>query len=160
MNKQTAWYKQFWPWLLVFFPLLAIVGGVITAWLAIKSNDGLVSDDYYKQGLGINQTLARSEKAKELGLVAVVKLQSNQAELVFRPEPKDVSDILLFTLIHPTVSANDKTYRMVRKGESYRVELDPLFPGRWGVVIEDEQRTWRLNGTVHLPTETEVQISN
>ena len=44
-------------------------GGLITLWLAITSFDGLVADDYYKQGLAINQTLARADAAQELRLV-------------------------------------------------------------------------------------------
>lgn len=43
----------------MLMPATAIVAGFITLWLAITSYDGLVADDYYKQGLAINQTLAR-----------------------------------------------------------------------------------------------------
>jgi hypothetical protein len=35
---------------------IVIVAGAVTVWLAVVSNDGLVTDDYYKQGLAVNQT--------------------------------------------------------------------------------------------------------
>jgi hypothetical protein len=50
---KKPWYKEPWPWILMAGPVIVIVAGVITAWLAVISNDGLVSDDYYKQGMGL-----------------------------------------------------------------------------------------------------------
>ena len=64
------WYKQFWPWFLIFFPATAVIAGIITIIIAIKTDDGLVKDDYYKAGLAINQTLERKQKAHDLGLSA------------------------------------------------------------------------------------------
>jgi hypothetical protein len=40
----------------------------VTAYLAVVSNDGLVEDDYYKQGLAVNQRTARAQRAAELGI--------------------------------------------------------------------------------------------
>lgn len=34
-------------------PFVVIVAAAITVYLAVISNDGLVDDDYYKQGLSI-----------------------------------------------------------------------------------------------------------
>ena len=54
-SNNQPWYKERWPWILMAGPGLVIVAGVITVWLAVVSNDGLVTDDYYKQGLAVNQ---------------------------------------------------------------------------------------------------------
>ena len=51
-------------------PAVVIVAGVITLWLAVRSSDGLVTDDYYKQGLAVNQVLERDHRAAALGLRA------------------------------------------------------------------------------------------
>lgn len=53
-------------------PAVVVVAGFITLWLAISSDDGLVSDDYYKQGLTVNQRLQRDHLAGDLGLHADV----------------------------------------------------------------------------------------
>ena len=68
-RDSLPWYKERWTWLLMLMPATAIVAGFITLWLAITSFDGLVADDYYKQGLAINQTLARANAAQERGLL-------------------------------------------------------------------------------------------
>ena len=38
-------------------PAIVVVAGIYTAYLAIVSNDGLVDDDYYKQGLAVSQRM-------------------------------------------------------------------------------------------------------
>ena len=76
-NNSTPWHKEHYVWLIIFFPLLAVVGGIITFILAINSNDGLVVDDYYKQGLEINRTLERDQNAANYEL---------DADIQFMPE--------------------------------------------------------------------------
>ena len=71
LSPPPPWYKQFWPWFLITFPAIAVIAGIITIILAVKSDDGLVKDDYYKAGLAINQTLERTQKAKELNMRAL-----------------------------------------------------------------------------------------
>mgnify|MGYP000916835605 FL=1 len=44
------WYREPWPWLLMSGPGLVVIAGVVTAWIAFSGADGLVADDYYKQG--------------------------------------------------------------------------------------------------------------
>jgi hypothetical protein len=43
---------------------MAVLGGLATLWLAVKSDDGLVASDYYRRGLAINQTLSRRVEAE------------------------------------------------------------------------------------------------
>ena len=59
----TPWYRQRWPWLLMLGPAIVVVAGISTAVIALETDDGLVADDYYKRGLGINQTLERASRS-------------------------------------------------------------------------------------------------
>ena len=65
MNSVAArpWYREPWPWILATGPFIVIVAGIYTALLAVISNDGLITDDYYRKGLAANQTIAQSERA-------------------------------------------------------------------------------------------------
>jgi hypothetical protein len=67
VNELTPWYKQFWPWFLMALPASAVVAGIATVVIAMTNPDGLVKDDYYKAGLGINRTLEREQQAAALG---------------------------------------------------------------------------------------------
>ena len=42
--KAAPWYREPWPWLLMLGPLIVIIAGVITAYLAVVTSDGLVED--------------------------------------------------------------------------------------------------------------------
>jgi len=78
MITATPWYRHRWPWFLIAGPGIVIVASFVTLGLAIKSDDGLVADDYYKQGLTINRTLAQSDLAGSLGLVAKLRWQDGE----------------------------------------------------------------------------------
>jgi hypothetical protein len=44
-------------------PFASVIGGIALAWAAIASNDGLVTPDYYRQGIEINARLTREQAA-------------------------------------------------------------------------------------------------
>ena len=50
------WWRQLWPWLLISGPALAIVGCIITIWLAFNLYpDQALCQGIVKQGLKIEQ---------------------------------------------------------------------------------------------------------
>ena len=77
----VPWYRQLWPWLLMLMPACAVVGGVITFWLAATTNNSLVVDDYYREGRAINMQLARDEAAASMGLSGSLSRQADAAVL-------------------------------------------------------------------------------
>ncbi len=42
-------------------PAAVVVAGLITVWIALRSPDPVVAQDYYRRGLEINKTLARQK---------------------------------------------------------------------------------------------------
>ena len=46
-------------------PAIVVVAGFTTLWLALANPESLVAEDYYRQGLEINKTLA-AEREKSL----------------------------------------------------------------------------------------------
>ena len=78
----TPWYRQRWPWLLMLGPAIVVVAGIVTAVIAIETDDGLVADDYYKRGLAINQTLERAARTAALGLTATVDIAADGVVVV------------------------------------------------------------------------------
>ena len=45
------WYKQLWPWLLIIPPLGAVIGGLLTLYLAITRPDNLVDQSCVRSGV-------------------------------------------------------------------------------------------------------------
>ena len=159
MNAKP-WYREPWPWLLMLGPFVVVVAGIYTAYLAITTSDGLVTDDYYKKGLAVNQTIASSDRAKALGLSVGVRTSENGfvarlagADKGFAPPPA-----LRLTLSHPTRAGLDQTLELARAGDAYVGTLRLPSSGHWLVIIEDETKSWRLMGNVVLPASGETII--
>lgn len=161
-GNPTPWYKERWTWLLMLMPATAIVAGFITLWLAVTTFDGLVADDYYKQGLAINQTLARANAAQELGLVGQVKFSAEEVRVILSAKKgSDLPAKLLVTLAHPTRGGLDQKLILELRDGAYLGSLQAaLTSAHWKVLIEDESRVWRLSGVAFLPTETQIRIDS
>lgn len=156
------WFREPWPWILAAGPFIVVVAALYTAWLAVVSNDGLVTDDYYRKGLSANQTIARSEQAIRMGLVAGVRITSDN--LTVRLQASDKSFVMPPTLAvaitHPTRAGLDQSRVLARNGDLYSGEVRLPAAGHWLVLIEDERKTWRLLGNVILPANGETVIGS
>lgn len=144
------WYRQPWPWLLMIAPAAAVIGGAVTIWLAVRSDDGLVTDDYYKQGLAINQITARDEQAQNLDLRAdlMIGADGRELRLMLHAKPDfSMPQALVVRLAHPTRAGIDQILRLQRQSSGiYIGHLAQGVGGRWRVSLEDEQKAWRLTG--------------
>lgn len=158
MEKNKPWYREPWPWLLMAGPFIVIVAGITTAWLAVSSSDGLVTEDYYKQGQAAGETLARSRHAEELGLTASLGMVEGGLRVRLAGSFEVPPPALLISLSHPTRAGLDRHARLIREGEAYSGAIDLPASGHWIVLIEDEARTWRLMGSVMLPATAETVI--
>lgn len=161
-NDSKPWYKETWPWILISGPAVVIVAGFVTLWLAIVSNDGLVSDDYYKQGLAINQRLQRDHYASDLGLRADFMRSGRQVRLLLAAE-RDAAlpEVLTLKLSHPTRAGQDQIIKMVSEGQGfYGGELTADVSGRRYVSIEDPSGKWRLQGDWQADVEESLHLAS
>jgi len=142
------WYREPWPWLLMLAPAAAVAMGVVMVVLGLRTDDGLVVDDYYKRGLAINQVLDREARAAALSL---------QATLSFNPQGDRVRVLLsdggaraaqpTLRLVHPTRVGQDQTVALAPgAGGILEGALAPVSPGTWRLVLEDSAGQWRLAG--------------
>ena len=159
-SSHAPWYREPWPWILMAGPLIVIVAGIYTAWLAVTTSDGLVTDDYYKKGLAAGETLVRSQQAERLGLSAGVMLTREGMQVRLKAEDGSFvpPPILSITLSHPTRAGLDQQALLKRNGDAYTGQMLLPASGHWLVLIEDEAKSWRLMGSVVLPTAKEAII--
>ncbi|MDD5247834.1 MAG: FixH family protein [Rhodocyclaceae bacterium] len=154
------WYREPWPWILMAGPFIVVIAATYTAYLAMSSADGLVADDYYKQGLSVNRTIARSDYAQKLGVA--VALHAAEGGFAITLSARDQSFVppqsLIVTLSHPTLAGMDQTGVFERKGDTYTGKLRLPAAGHWIVLVEDAPKSWRLEGNVVLPASGETVI--
>ncbi len=160
-NDNQPWYREPWPWILMAGPGIVIIGAVITIWLAVVSNDGLVTDDYYKQGMTVNQKLQRDHHAASLGLSADLMRSGNGIRLLINSSAGgDLPELLNIRLAHPTQSGFDQVVKMKLVGQGfYEGNLLADINGRWHVSIEDPAGKWRLQGDWRVDSEEPLRVT-
>lgn len=160
-RDETPWYKQRWPWLLIAGPATVVVAGIVTVWLAVISNDGLVTDDYYKQGLTVNQRLQRDHQANVMGLHADVMRAGLNVRLMLTADgTAAMPEAIVLKLAHPTRAGQDQEVQMISEGQGfYTGRLTADLAGRWLVSIEDPAGQWRLQGELQADSEEPLRLN-
>lgn len=152
MNPETSpapWYRQFWPWFLIALPGSVVIASFMTLYIAARHADDLVIDDYYKEGLAINQQLAMQQHASDLSLRASLALGPRQVTVHLQGQP--ASDTLDLLLSHPLEADRDQHLVLQRVGPGVYLAALPRPAGErwhWRLSGQHEGRGWRLDGVV------------
>ncbi len=152
LNAPTVapWYRHRSPWLLMLGPAVVVVAGIVTVWLAVSTDDGLVVEDYYKEGKAINRVLKREEAAGAMGLTGSVRFEAagHLLRVALRAAPGvDLPQTLEVLFSHPTRAGLDQTVRLQRSPDGdYVGASSPPGEGNWHVLVQDIAGTWRLGG--------------
>lgn len=142
------WYRQLWPWVLIAIPGSSMIYCAIFITMALTSESSMVSDDYYKDGLAINQTLERDEQAHRMGLSAEY-LSDGHSVLDVRVAGSEAltTNTLILRLIHPTIDDRDQLVRLSHvRGDRFQARLPEPLEGRWYLDLRDATNEWRLYG--------------
>jgi len=156
------WYREPWPWLLMAGPATVIIAGVFTTYLAVTTSDALVEDDYYKQGLAVNQRVERDQHAGDLGLQAEL-VQGGEGTLirVFLRGKEGVilpSELTLH-IAHPTRGGLDQHVALHADGTGfYSGKLSAPLNGRWHVALESAKGEWRLVGDWNIEKQSTLRL--
>ena len=155
------WYRQFWPWFIISIPALTIVAAMITITIAVKTDDGLVVDDYYKEGLAINENKQLVKNAAALEISAELSLDENGMIQARLPENVAALPFLMLTLTHPGDASKDLELPLANVGNALFTSKDPLTGTgiNWHVVITPPDTDWKLNGRWHPDAMSSIQIA-
>jgi hypothetical protein len=141
------WYRQRWPWLLSIMPITAVMMSFTFLWLAIKTDDGLVSDDYYKDGLAINRIVERDAAASNYHVHATARLEGAVVSLQLAADLPVRPDTLKLTLAHPTRKGLDHSVLLTRNTmNAYIGMVRDLIDSRYDIILEPIDGGWRLAG--------------
>jgi len=160
MAETKRWYAEPWVWLLIALPMTAVIGGMITIYLAVTTSDGLVVDDYYKRGKAINMDLARDAAAASHGLRARLDLDMTNRRILLSLDSQDNlrPAQVRFSLLHPTRPGNDQVIMLLPAASdgTYAGTLQALRDGNWYLQLEADD--WRLSGAIQTPRDSVVVL--
>ncbi|WP_339807064.1 FixH family protein [uncultured Marinobacter sp.] len=154
------WYRQPWFWFLVLFPAMSIGYCAVAITLAITTENSMVTDDYSREGRGINQLIARDTMARDMGLNAMLLSQGRDFELeLSRDNGAADYDYLILKLYHPTLEDRDRVAQLRRVGPGkYTAQVPGNIDGRWYLELNSPSNEWRLQGEGFLPAENQLQL--
>jgi len=160
-RASPAWRREPWPWLLAAGPCAVVVASLFTAWIAVKSDDGLVAQDYYKRGLLINQTLAHTPSSAVTDLHAAVRVAGDGAVYATVDAAPGATiawpATLTLRLAHPERATPELVAILARQPDGgYLGKLPEQTRGRWIVILESD--AWRLPATTVAGRLTGVEL--
>lgn len=157
-KTRQPWFREPWPWLLMAGPAIVVVAGIVTLGIAVVHEDGLVADDYYKQGLAINQVIQRDAVAAAQNIAARVMFGDDRVRVVLTG-PEEMPAELVLRLVHRTRAGLDQEARLTHGGGGwYEGDLSRVRVGRWHLLLEDGERGWRLTGDLEAATDDGLQL--
>lgn len=56
-GNAQPWWKYGHVWLVIAGPAVVVIAGFVTLFIAVRTPDPIVAEDYYRQGIEINKTL-------------------------------------------------------------------------------------------------------
>ncbi|TDR52479.1 MULTISPECIES: FixH family protein [Halomonas] len=156
------WYKQFWPWFLIGLLASSVTFSLVYLTLSIRYYDGSVGGDYYKQGLAINEQLAKQEHARALGLEAVMRADARTGDIVVDLQGERRPERLHLALVFPTDSHRDRSLTLEHvRGGRYVGMIDEPLNYRWYLQLqptEGRDAEWRLTGEARFPSDDEIAL--
>ena len=161
-DEIKPWYKQFWPWFLIALPMTAVIASMITINLAITDTDGLVKEDYYKEGLAVNADLAKKQMAEQLGITAtgIHDRETGDITITFDNAAMGNYSTMKFEMIHPTRANNDVILILTsNNGMVFSGKLsNELLPGEWKIRIGPENDSWYILGRMLHPQNNRMNL--
>ncbi len=156
-TARNPWYREPWPWIIMAGPALVVVAAVVTAVVAFRGADGLVADDYYKQGLGINRQIARDQAAQDLGIAGEVRLLPGLVRVNLRASAA-LPDRVTLRFVHPARASDDRVVHPARTASGdWEAPLAALPAGRWRVIVETAQ--WRVAARIDTASPEAAALS-
>ncbi|MDY0029415.1 MAG: FixH family protein [Pseudobdellovibrionaceae bacterium] len=132
--------KKFLIVVVGFFGVIMAVNAVFIT-LALKSNPGVVTKDYYQRGINYNETLEQARYQKELGWVGTLTASYSSGRISYRLLDKDGHPLsgktILVRMVRPVQAGYDFEISL-NEGRAgiYEADFYPPLKGNWDAHID------------------------
>ena len=158
-TDNRPWYKEPFVWMLIGVPLSSVIVGSFFIYLAASTKDTLVRDNYYKDGLAINQELKWDKKAKTMDIKLSIVLDGNNAAIKIDNSRQVAPNTLSLKLSHPTLKEKDRdSFLQLTDKNEFKGFIDDLEDGRYYVMVESVEQQWRLRKSIQVIQGTTLSL--
>jgi hypothetical protein len=162
-KSQKEWYRHPWPWVLILIPFSAVVFGIFMVVISSMHPDDLVVDNYYKDGMAINQSLEMDHRASDLGITAR-QVPASDDRIAF--EVRNATDtVIVLYFYHVTDRAQDTSLVLYPGDDGIYESSDPVpislgEKGIWYLEMRGSEEGWRLRSRVVTPAKAMELTAN
>ena len=151
--QHRPWWKEPMVWLIAGLPATAVIASFVTYFIAAHDPDSLVNSEYRKEGFAVVAPAGEADRAAAaLGLSARMTIRNGRMELVLRGQQTTRPMRLALSIVHPTQAKHDVQIILVHShGLSYIAPDPELGSGKRILVLEPEDRSWRITGQWMAP---------
>jgi len=160
-SQATPWYRQFWPWFLISLPATAVVACIITIVIAVQNEPRLVNENYYLEGLSINERLKQQQQAVKLSVTANLLFSEQAGKItVFLNGESTAPQTLFLTISAPGDTKLDQNFKLQQINQRLFSGVLKNFPkGRFYVSLEPDHREWLLLDEIILPSQDTIVLA-
>lgn len=161
MEDALPWYKQFWPWFIIFLPSCAVIASLYTVYIAYSNEDSLVKDNYYNAGKAINMDLSEQQMASDLNVRATVNIDLlvGELELLLTGAFDTPPEQLTLEFIHPITKDRDVSVQLRHTGDlRYTGQMTTSALGRRYIQLSsDSPDNWHIKTEISLDANNEAE---
>lgn len=160
-EASRPWFKQPWLWFVLSIPIASVILSSIMVTVAVVGKDSLVSDNYFKDGMAINQTIEQDHLAKSFGLKPILSMNEKEIKLqLISTKEIPAQAFLTLKLLHPTVGDKDIVIKLLPSGNGlYLGDLPHAVEGRRYIDLYAFDNSWRLREEIFTPV-TNFQLNS
>ena len=137
-------------WIMLLLPAAAVVGGLATLFIALRSADRPLPANYHSEGVHLDHDFALARAAAvhgiELSLASGAAAGECTASLRHAPDDPESLSLLFTNGVDPGLD-RVMLLRRAQPGE-YRGACTALPSGRWYVVLEDAAGGWAIRSQI------------
>jgi len=161
IEQKSVWWREPMVWLIFTLPLLAVVAGLTTVWIAYKNAD-VVLTDKDSEGVAVTQANEMDKRAQYLSLSAdLTETKTGTLSIVLNGKLKERPHHLLLKMARAyggDAGSNITVLALPNQTGTYTTVLPSISDGEHKFILEPEDREWRLiglwngtfSGTLHL----------
>ena len=156
-----SWYREPYLWLVILLPFSAVLGGLLTVYIAVTHQDSLVDDNYYQSGLAINKDKDSHLVAKSMRLTG--QLVQNNGIFLLHLQSKEqtlqLPKVLQLKLNHPTDEHKDEVIQLLQTSIGYyQADFSKIISGRYYLHLQPIDASWLIQQSIELSPNKPVSI--
>lgn len=147
-------------WLVAGLPASAVVAGITTVMIAFDHQDSMVKTDLHKEGLMFvakDADAAGAGAAMALSAHASLDGAGNVSVKLAGPS-QALPQVVNLDIAQPDRPGHGVTLQLVRREQTYQAHLPAMGEGKRQLVLQPEDRAWRLSGEWQAPFAGEVKL--